>query len=198
MVFSMSNILVAYSTNSGSTAEVADAVAAELQQAGHAVDVKPMKDVAAVSGYDAVVMGAPMIFGWHDQARRFVKKHQAELAGMKTACFACAMSLTRAENETLPPVALTLDDNLVRNQSKPGSLALKERFTTIGYYLKSMLPSNSGAQPLSVAFFNGKLEMFRLKWWQAAFVMVVVQATPGDYRDWDAIRAWGKSLSQAL
>jgi menaquinone-dependent protoporphyrinogen IX oxidase len=198
MVFSMSNILVAYSTNSGSTAEVADAVAAELRQSGHTVDVKPMKDVAAVSGYDAVVMGAPMIVGWHDQARRFVKKHQTELAAIKTAYFACAMSLTRAENETLPPAALTLDENLVRNQSKPGSLTFKERFTTIGYYLKSMLPSQAGALPVNIAFFNGKLEMFRLKWWQAAFVMVVVQATPGDYRDWDQIRAWGKSLSQVL
>ena len=194
----MSNILVAYSTNSGSTAEVADAVAAELQQAGHAVDVRPMKDVETVSSYDAVVMGAPMIFGWHSQARRFVKKHQGELAAMKTAYFACAMSLTRAERETLPPAALTLDENLVKDQSKPGSLTLKERFTSIGYYLKSMLPSQAGVQPVSVAFFNGKLEMFRLKWWQAAFVMVVVQAAPGDYRDWDAIRAWGKSLSQIM
>jgi menaquinone-dependent protoporphyrinogen IX oxidase len=153
MEFLMSNILVAYSTNSGSTAEVADTVADELRQAGHAVDVKRMKDVVTVSGYDAVVMGAPMIFGWHDQARQFVKKHQAELAAVKTAYFACAMSLTRAENETLPPVALTLDENLVKSQSKPGSLTLKERFTTIGYYLKSMLPA--GSRPVSVAIFNG-------------------------------------------
>jgi menaquinone-dependent protoporphyrinogen oxidase len=198
MDFSMSNILVAYSTNSGSTAEVADAVAVELRQAGHAIDVKPMKDVITVSGYDAVVMGAPMIFGWHNTARQFVKKHRAELAGMKTAYFACAMSLTRAERETLPQVFLTLDENLVASQSKTGSLTLKEWFTTIGYYLKSMLPSKAGALPVSVAFFNGKLEMFRLKWWQAAFVMVVVQATPGDYRDWDLIRSWAKSLSQQL
>ena len=192
----MSKILVAYSTNSGSTAEVAQAVAAELAGAGHAVDVKPMKDVAAVSGYDGVVLGAPMIFGWHDQARRFVKKHRAALAVVKTAYFACAMRLTRAEREALPPVNLTLDENLVKDQSKPGALTIKERFTTIGYYLKSMLPS--GEQPVSVAFFNGKLEMFRLKWWQAAFVMVVVQVTPGDYRDFDLIKSWARSLSQLM
>jgi len=194
----MSNILVAYSTNSGSTAEVAEAVAAELTQAGHTVEVSLMKDVNTVSGYDGVVMGAPMIFGWHDKARQFAKKHQAELAVKKTACFACAMRLTRAERERLPQVALTLDENLVKGQSKPGSLTLKERFTTIGYYLNSMLPTRSGAQPVSVAIFNGKLEMFRLKWWQAAFVMVVVQATPGDYRDWDLIRSWGRSLCQLM
>jgi menaquinone-dependent protoporphyrinogen oxidase len=194
----MSKILVAYSTNSGSTAEVAEAVAAELTRAGHAVDVRLMKDVVTVGGYDAVVMGAPMIFGWHNQARQFVKKHQAELAVKKTACFACAMRLTRSDRERLPQVSLTLDENLVADQSKPGSLTLKERFTTIGYYLNSMLPTRAGTQPVSVAFFNGKMEMFRLKWWQAAFVMVVVQATPGDYRDWDLIRSWGRSLSGLL
>lgn len=194
----MSKVLVAYSTNSGSTTEVAEAVAAELTDAGHTVEVRPMKDVSTVSGYDAVVMGAPMILGWQSPARQFVRKHQSELATRKTAYFACAMRLTRASRETLPPVALTLDENLVADEVKPGSLNIKERFTTIGYYLKSMLPPGPGAKPVSVAFFNGKMEMFRLKWWQAAFVMVVVQATPGDYRDWDAIRAWGKSLSQLV
>lgn len=192
----MSKILVAYSTNSGSTTEVAEAVAAELGQAGHTVDVRSMKDIQSVSGYDAVVLGAPMILGWHDPARRFIKKHKAELAARKTALFDCAMRLTRASRETLPPVALTLDESLVADEVKPGSLNIKERFTTIGYYLKSMLLP--GVNPVSVAFFNGKLEMFRLKWWQAAFVMVVVQATPGDYRDWDAIRAWGRSLGGLL
>ncbi len=189
----MSKILVAYSTNSGSTTEVAEAVAEELNHAGHTVEVRPMKEIDSVSSYDVVVLGAPMILGWHDPARRFVKKHRAELAARKTAIFACAMRLTRASRETLPPVALTLDETLVADEVKPGSLTIKERFTTIGYYLKSMLPA--GVNPVSVAFFNGKLEMFRLKWWQAAFVMIVVQATPGDYRDWDAIHAWGRSLS---
>jgi menaquinone-dependent protoporphyrinogen oxidase len=194
----MSKILVVYSTNSGSTTEVAEAVADELTKAGHAVDVRPMNDVNTVTGYDAVVVGAPMIFGWHDPARQFVKKHQTQLTNRKTAYFACTMRLTRAQRETLPQVALTLDENLVADQAKPGSLNIKERFTTIGYYLNSMLPSGSDVKPVSVAFFNGKLEMFRLKWWQAAFVMVVVQAAPGDYRDWDAIRAWSRSLSHLL
>jgi menaquinone-dependent protoporphyrinogen oxidase len=194
----MSNILVTYSTNSGSTTEVAEAVAAELTQAGHTVEVRPLKDVQSVSGYDGVVVGAPMILGWHDPARQFVRKHQAELAARKTAYFACAMRLTRASRENLPPVALTLDETLVADEAKPGSLSIKERFTTIGYYLKSMLPSDPGAKLVSVAFFNGKLEMFRLKWWQVAFVMIVVQATPGNCRNWDAIKAWGKSLGALL
>jgi menaquinone-dependent protoporphyrinogen IX oxidase len=43
-------------------------------------------------------------------------------------------------------------------------------------------------------FFYGNLDMRKLKWWQAAFVMLVVQATLGDYRDWEFINRWAKGL----
>ncbi len=194
----MSRVLVSYATNSGSTAEVAAAVAAELTAAGHAAEVRPMANVTALDGYDAVVMGAPMIFGWQLAARRFLKRHQKTLAAQKVACFACAMRLTRAPGETLPPIPLALDPNLVSDPAKPGALNLKERFTTIGYYLKSMLGGAPAVQPLSVAFFGGRLEMYRLKWWQAAFVMIIVQAAPGDYRDWNSIKAWAQVLGKQL
>jgi menaquinone-dependent protoporphyrinogen oxidase len=194
----MSKILVTYSTNSGSTGEVAEAVATEINQAGHSAELRLIKDVTDLSGYDAVVVGAPMIFGWQNTARQFIKQHQTELSAKKTAYFACAMRLTRAKKELLPILSLTLDPNLVVDQEKSGGLNIKERFTTIGYYLNSMLPADPGTKPVSVAFFNGKLEMFRLKWWQAAFVMIVVQAVPGDYRDWDVIKSWGQSLSKIL
>ncbi|HOG80579.1 MAG TPA: hypothetical protein PK454_12570, partial [Anaerolineaceae bacterium] len=59
-----------------------------------------------------------------------------------------------------------------------------------------MLGGAPAVQPLSVAFFGGRLEMYRLKWWQAAFVMIVVQAAPGDYRDWNSIKAWAQALGK--
>ncbi|MEN6410109.1 MAG: flavodoxin domain-containing protein [Anaerolineaceae bacterium] len=194
----MSRILVAYSTNSGSTAEVAETVAVILRQGGHTADVKTTAAAADLNGYDAVVVGAPMIFGWQKTARQFVKRHQGDLAGKKVAYFACAMRLTRAAGEPLPETALTLDANLVSDPVKPGALNFKERFTTLDHYLQPMLKAAPGVKPVSVAFFNGRLEMYRLKWWQAAFVMMVVQAAPGDYRDWDAIRAWGEELGKVL
>jgi menaquinone-dependent protoporphyrinogen IX oxidase len=61
-----------------------------------------------------------------------------------------------------------------------------------------MLQAAPEVKPVSIAFFNGKLEMFRLKWWQAAFVMIVVQGVPGDYRDWDFIGSWTKEISRQL
>lgn len=187
-----------YSTNSGSTGEVAEAIAAELTQGGHSAEVKLIPEVKDLREYDAVVVGAPMIFGWQNTARQFLKRHQTELLGKKVAYFSCALRLTQVPGESLPPVTLTLDPNLVANPGKSGSLSIKERYTTLGYYLKPMLQAAPGIKPVSVAFFNGKLEMFRLKWWQAAFVMIVVQGVPGDYRDWDTIQSWGKSLGSLL
>lgn len=194
----MSKILVAYATNAGSTADVAAAIADTLYKAGHIVGTHPIDKVDGLSAYDAVIIGAPMIFGWHAGARRFVRRNQAELARKKVAYFACTMRLTRVPGAPLPAVPLTLDPNLVSEPAKPGSLSLKERFTTLGYYLKPMLAAAPRVKPVNVAFFGGSLDMRKLKWWQAAFVMGVVQATPGDYRDWDAIRAWAKALAKRL
>lgn len=194
----MSKILVAYSTNSGSTAEVAQAVADELTRGGHTAEVQPIPEIKNLGGYDSVVVGAPMIFGWHNFANKFVSQHAKELAGKKVAYFACAMRLTEILGESLPPIPLVLDPNLAANPQKPGSLSIKERFTSTGYYLKPIQRAAPLVKPVSVAFFKGRLEMFRLKWWQAAFVMFIVQAPAGDYRDWEYIKSWGMSLSKLL
>ncbi|HEY9076033.1 MAG TPA: flavodoxin domain-containing protein [Anaerolineaceae bacterium] len=194
----MKKVLIAYSTNSGSTREVAEVIATELERAGLASEVKRIGEVGDLAAYDGIIVGAPMIFGWHKEARAFLKRHQVELANRKCAYFACAMRLTQVDHETLPPVELTIDPNLASKPVKAGSLSLKERFTTIGYYLKPMLKAAPAIKPAGIAFFNGKLDYRRLKWWQAAFVMLIVQGTPGDYRDWDTITAWGRSISQVM
>ncbi len=194
----MSNILVTYSTNSGSTADVADEISKVFTQNGHTADVKKIADVTSLEVYDVVVVGAPMIFGWHNVARRFVARNQIVLSTKKVVYFACAMRLTQVPTENLPIIPLSLDPSLAAGPKAPGKLSLKERFTTLGYYLNPMLKAAPEIHPLNVAFFNGKLEMFKLNWWQAAFVMVVVQGVPGDYRDWDYIKNWSAEISKLL
>jgi menaquinone-dependent protoporphyrinogen IX oxidase len=191
----MSNVLVAYTTNSGSTAEVAEVVAGALRQKGHSVDIKECSSVGSLAAYDSVVIGAPMIIGWHSAARRFIRKHRVELTGRKVAYFACALSLTRTPAAAISTIPLTLDPGLVKDPARPGRINLHERFTTIDYYLKPMLSAATEVKPLGVAFFNGKLETYRLKWWQAVFVMVVVRAVPGDYRDFEVIKGWAEALA---
>lgn len=191
----MSKYLVVYATNSGSTADVANEVASELIKAGNSAEVRKVGDPGDLRAYDAIVVGAPMIFGWHSDALRFVRKHRTDLAGKKVAYFACAMRLTVPDGKIPVAPPITLDPALAETPARAGSLTLKERFTALGYYLQPMLKSTQDIHPVSVAFFKGKLEMFRLKWWQALFVMAVVQAPAGDYRDWELIRSWARSLS---
>ncbi len=194
----MSKVLITYSTNSGSTGEVAEEIGKILLQDGHTVAVKAERDVTSLEEFDSVVIGAPMIFGWHAATRSFIRKNRAALSTKKVAFFSCAMRLTKVPGERLPDVNVALDTSLASEPVRNGSLNLKERFTTLGYYLKPMLQAAPEVKPVSIAFFNGKLEMFRLKWWQAAFVMIVVQGVPGDYRDWDFIGSWTKEISRQL
>ncbi len=194
----MLRILILYSTNAGSTGEVADAIAAELRQGGRQVDIRKFSEVGALDNYDSVIIGAPMIFGWHAAARRYIRRNRKLLAGKHVAYFACALRLTRDGEETTTDIPLFIDPALVSQPQKSGSLNIKERFTTIGHYLTPILRSAPDIKPLSMAFFNGKLDLRRLKWWQVLFVLGVVQGKPGDYRDWDLIRQWAQQLYSSM
>jgi menaquinone-dependent protoporphyrinogen IX oxidase len=193
----MKNILVAYTTNAGSTEEVARAIADELRSAGHRVDLARVEDAPAAAGYDAAIIGAPMIFGWHRGARRFVRRNRQALARIPTAYFCTLMALT---SKPADPVAsnVMVDPWLGTPPRNPQRLSLKERYATLANYLRPLRSAAPRVQPVSIGFFGGKLELFRLKWWQMLFVMVIVQARPGDLRNWDFIQAWAAGIAAQL
>lgn len=201
----MRRYLVAYSTNAGSTAEVAERIAQVLGEGGAAVDLRRLEEVTDVAGYDAVVVGAPMILGWHRPALRFIKKHRAALAQKKVAYFATLMNLTQVEavaGQGSPVGAgsptVQADPWLAKPPRNPRRLGLKERYALLHNYLRPMLQAAPDLRPLRIGFFGGKLELFRLKWWQALFVMAIIQAQPGDLRNWAFIEAWGRELGGEL
>jgi menaquinone-dependent protoporphyrinogen oxidase len=191
-------ILVAYASNAGSTADVAKAVAEELRTAGLEVDARPIAelDSADLSSYSAVVVGAPMILGWHRRAEKFMKAHRAELANARVALFATAMTMTATGEPVSDQPPIFIDPKLLKPPSNPLRLGFKERFTTLAHYLGPILRSAGDVQPVSVGFFRGKLDFGRLKFLQMLFVMLIVGAQPGDYRNWDAIREWARGLPE--
>lgn len=85
----MSGILVVYATRNGSTREVAEAIAAELQANGATVDVRPAGAAREpVTGRELVVVGGAIYSGrWHRDAHRFLKRHRKDLAGVPVAVF---------------------------------------------------------------------------------------------------------------
>jgi menaquinone-dependent protoporphyrinogen oxidase len=83
------HVLVAYATKRGSTAEVAEAIAATLREDGHAVDVLPAALVYEVGTYGTVVLGGALYMGrWHRDAVRFLARHRHALATVPLAIFA--------------------------------------------------------------------------------------------------------------
>lgn len=81
-------VLVAYATRYGATAEVARAIATELEAAGLDPSVHDADQVRDLSGYDAVVFGTPLYFARVlSSGRRFLRRHRRRLATLPVAVF---------------------------------------------------------------------------------------------------------------
>jgi len=132
----MARILVAYASWAGSTKEIAATVGKELDAAGHAADVREMGEVTGLSGYNAVVIGAPMYMGRMVGTKKFVRRYRAILETMPIAGF--AVCLAAAGND---PSAIELMHKTLKN---------------------SLAPLN----PVAVTLFAGKLDPARLSWFQ--------------------------------
>jgi menaquinone-dependent protoporphyrinogen oxidase len=73
-------VLVAYASKRGSTAEIAETIAATLRREGLGVCLERAEDVQTLDPYDAVVLGSAVYMKrWRGDARHFLKKHRKVL-----------------------------------------------------------------------------------------------------------------------
>ncbi|WAZ19481.1 flavodoxin domain-containing protein [Streptomyces cinnabarinus] len=99
------NVLVAYGTTNGSTAEIAETVAAVLRKEGCTAEALPATSVARVTDYDAVVVGGGLYAGrWHKDARRFLRRHRTALADRPLWLFSSGPLDPSASDRDIPPV----------------------------------------------------------------------------------------------
>ena len=194
----MNKILVAYATMAGSTLEVAQAVGEEIAKSGAQVEILPISEVKELKGYDGVVVGGPMIMGWHRQALGFLKKHRAALQEIPLAVFVMAMSLTKTGETNVDGVPIYLDEELPKPPVDETRLSFRERYSRLENYLRPIIKATRPAKPVSIGVFGGRLEYGRLKWWAVLFVMLVIQAPAGDRRQWETIRSWSGELPAML
>src|SRR5574337_992444 len=161
----MKRILVTYATMAGSTAEVARAVGEEIARGGWQVDVLPLDDVKTLEPYDGVVLGGPMIMGWHRAALGFLRKHRRTFQRIPLAVFVMAMSLTQTGETSVGDVPVYVDEKLPKPPEKEGRLNFRERYARLANYVQPILRATRPIKPASVGVFGGRLEYGRLKWW---------------------------------
>lgn len=76
------NVLVTYMTVTGNTKKVAEAIYGEVKGKK---DIKPMKEVSSLDGYDLAFIGFPVMrFGPPDEAKAFIER---AAKGKKVALF---------------------------------------------------------------------------------------------------------------
>jgi menaquinone-dependent protoporphyrinogen oxidase len=194
----MQRILVTYATMAGSTTEVARTVAEELEKCGWQVDLLPLEQVKDLGVYQGVVVGGPMIMGWHRAALRFLKKHRQAFQRIPLAVFVTAMSLTQDRDAGPDGVAVYVDEHLPKSPEKEGALSFRERYALLSNYLRPILQATRPTRPASIGVFGGRLEYGRLKWWAVLFAMLVIRAPAGERRNWPAIREWAAGLPEAF
>lgn len=98
-------ILVTYGSERGSTAGIAETLAAAIHAHGFDVDVRPARSIEDVTGYDAVVVGGALYSGrWHREARRFVRQHRDVLGRRPVWMFSSGPLDDSAARTEIPPV----------------------------------------------------------------------------------------------
>lgn len=191
-------VLITYTTMAGSTAEVAKMVHDTLAEQGFTTILKPVEGVDHLEGYDAIVVGGPMILGWHREARRFLRKNRRALEKLPFAVFALAMSLTDTGINKLEGIPIFIDEKLSKFPEQSGKLSFRERYASVKNYTGPILRSAGPNRPVSIAFFGGRLNYGRLNWWAALLALLLVRAQAGDKRNWEAVQTWSRELAERI
>jgi menaquinone-dependent protoporphyrinogen oxidase len=166
----MTNVLVAYGTKHGATASIAEEIGKTLSAVGLAVTVLPADEVADTSGYDAVVLGSAVYVGqWRKEAAALLQREEQALASRPVWLFSSGPT----------------------GEEEPSQATKGWRFP------EKLQPVADRIQPRDIALFHGAIDWAKLGLIEK-FLMKNVKAPIGDYRDWDAIRAWARGIAAAL
>lgn len=169
------NVLIAYATAHGSTAEVAHAIGRVLLENDMQVAVKDIRTVNELEKYDAFIFGSAIHSGaWIPDLTLFIKNN-LHLIGTKPVYFfiTCIRVMEHngfehvMENYMMPDVMSKL--NVQDKTAFAGKLVLEEtdwneRWSLAARYDGAVWPSNMN----------------------------------GDFRDWERIRAWGTTVAENL
>jgi len=163
-------VLVTAATKHGSTGEIAQAIGAALTERGVEVLVLPPEEVRDIGEYDAVALGSAVYGGhWLSSAMALVDRGSSAWAGRPVWLFSSGPVGDPARSLTQKMGADPVDLPKIR--------------ATTGAREHRMFP--------------GKLDPKDLPFLQRT-ALSLFRGMRGDFRDWDAIRAWTANIADAL
>jgi menaquinone-dependent protoporphyrinogen IX oxidase len=198
----MRHIAMVYDTVSGSTADMGAIIAEELQQK-YAVTTLPIGTRASLEPYDAVLIGSPMRFGWcTSKVRAFLKRHRPQLVRKKVAFFFSTLYAVRIAEEPADEGRLFFDPGLAIATIPRKTATGMDRTHSLGYYERRRRHKAPDIDPLSIAYFKGRLVLDRLPLPARLFMKVVTMATTkeqeGEFLNPAAVRAWAEEMACRL
>lgn len=164
-------ILIAYASECGTSGEVAVAIGDALCEDGNTVETKWIKNVKDINNYDAVIIGSAILYeDWMPEAKELVKDNQDILKNMPVAYFITCMALSSKEDAAMQQA--------------------------IDYSVKlcDLVPQ---VKPVSMGHFAGVLDYSKISFFKRILTRAAMarhKVKEGDYRDWNAIRSWAKSI----
>lgn len=164
-------VLVAYASEYGSTREIAERIAAVLEDHHLEVATAPVDWVERLDGYDAVVLGSAVHnTHWLERARDFALLHEKELQARRVWLFSVGM-----------PAALRWP---LRGLAAREESALAEEL--------------GGVAARDHRLFSGAFERSQNDSLVGRALFGLVAGHYGDMRDWPAIDAWAHGIAHAL
>jgi menaquinone-dependent protoporphyrinogen oxidase len=157
-------VLVAYASKYGSTGGVADAIGKELCSKDVAADVVLIKNANNISSYQGVIIGSPIYIGkWMSEAVDFVKENRDILRRVPVVYFLVGMTLARHPEKRAEALS----------------------------YMDPILKAVPEIKPVDIGTFAGALGYNNLSWINKK-ILKSKGSPEGDFRDWNAIRAWAR------
>ncbi|MGV8027287.1 MAG: flavodoxin domain-containing protein [Anaerolineaceae bacterium] len=177
-------IFIGYSTWSGSTHEVADAIASHLMKSGFQVDIFNFKKVNILSdsNYDAFILGTSFHASHPGGAfLNFVKNNYALLSEKPTAIFTVCANMFQDTPENRSETLTWLQDSLKDVPEIP--------FLDIGLFGGAVITSGSDYEKLNPIV---KMIIKSMK------KSVVEKLGHADFRDWEKIKDWTEDIAKKI
>ena len=169
-------VLIAYCTRSGSTAEVAEAIAKSMKDAGLTVEVKSIAEVESIPPDAAVVLGTALYIGrFPKEFHRFLARFEEVFAIVRPWIFV----LGPTEKE-------------------------RKQFAAAEGQARKELGKHPTLRPADMRILGGKFDPAHLNLAFPMRLIIKVPANPmrkmpaSDIRDWEWIKRWGQAIAEEI